>query len=198
MRKIGNVLLSVFLSAICRARVTDPTSGFWCVRDDLLRYFSFCYPCEYPEPEALALLRRQGYAMAEADVTVRPRRHGVSTIGSIDTLYFALRVARARRGRVRPAIGDSPTPAAGRRLKHAGILPVELGRVALAPRRALAAGSRATRSATLRARPRRFLLAAAAAAMLSWPCRRTFAGPSGSRMGRIRLAFAGPASSSSW
>lgn len=103
MRKIGNVLLSVFLSAICRARVTDPTSGFWCVRDDLLRYFSFCYPCEYPEPEALALLRRQGYAMAEADVVVRPRRHGVSTIGSIDTLYFALRVGLALvADRVRP------------------------------------------------------------------------------------------------
>jgi len=93
----------VFLSAICRARVTDPTSGFWCVRDDLLRYFSFCYPCEYPEPEALALLRRQGYAMAEADVVVRPRRHGVSTIGSIDTLYFALRVGLALvADRVRP------------------------------------------------------------------------------------------------
>ena len=74
-----------------------------CVRDDLLRYFSFCYPCEYPEPEALALLRRQGYAMAEADVVVRPRRHGVSTIGSIDTLYFALRVGLALvADRVRP------------------------------------------------------------------------------------------------
>ncbi|MGI5868034.1 MAG: glycosyltransferase family 2 protein [Kiritimatiellia bacterium] len=103
MRKIGNRLLSVFLSVICRARVTDPTSGFWCVRDDLLRYFSLCYPCEYPEPEALALLRRQGYEMAEADVVVRPRRHGVSTIGSIDTLYFALRVALALvADRVRP------------------------------------------------------------------------------------------------
>ena len=103
MRKIGNVLLARFLSAICRARVTDPTSGFWCVRDDLLRYFSLCYPCEYPEPEALALLRRQGYAMAEAAVSVRPRQHGVSTIGSIDTIYFAMRVSLALvADRVRP------------------------------------------------------------------------------------------------
>ena len=41
--------------------------------------------------------------MAEADVVVRPRRHGVSTIGSIDTLYFALRVGLALvADRVRP------------------------------------------------------------------------------------------------
>lgn len=103
MRKLGNVMLSRFLSLICRARVTDPTSGLWCVRDDLLRYFSYCYPSEYPEPEALALLRRQGYEMAEADVAVRPRRFGESTIDSLGTVYFALRVGLALVGdRVRP------------------------------------------------------------------------------------------------
>lgn len=103
MRKLGNVMLARFLSAICRARVTDPTSGFWCVRDDLLRYFSYCYPCEYPEPEALALLRRQGYEMAEADVVVRPRSFGVSSIDSLGTVYFAMRVVLALAAdRVRP------------------------------------------------------------------------------------------------
>ena len=30
-RRLGIVMLSSFLSIICRARVTDPTSGFWCV-----------------------------------------------------------------------------------------------------------------------------------------------------------------------
>lgn len=103
VRQVGNVLLAWFLSVICHCRITDPSSGFWCVRDELLRYFSYCYPSEYPEPEALALLRRQGYEMAEADVAIRARQFGTSTIDSLGTLYFALRVGLALvADRVRP------------------------------------------------------------------------------------------------
>lgn len=104
MRQAGNVMLSWFLSLICRARVTDPTCGFWCVRGDLLKYFSLYYPSEYPEPEALALLRRQGYEMVEVPVSVRPRKFGTSTIDSFGTVYFALRVGLSLLAdRVRPA-----------------------------------------------------------------------------------------------
>ena len=102
-RRFGNRALARFLSAVCRARVTDPTSGFWCVRGPLLRYFAWEYPCEYPEPEALALLRRQGYRFAEAPVRVLPRAHGRSHIRSFGMLYFALRVGLALLAdRVRP------------------------------------------------------------------------------------------------
>ena len=103
IREAGNILLAFFLSAICRCRVTDPTSGFWCVRGELLDYFSLYFPSEYPEPEAMALLRRQGYEMAEVGVDVRPRRFGTSSIDSLGTIYFALRVLVALvADRVRP------------------------------------------------------------------------------------------------
>jgi len=102
-RQIGNVLLAWFLSVICRRRITDPTCGFWCVQGPLLRYFAEYYPCEYPEPEAIALLHRQGYSMAEVPVTVRPREFGVSSIDSLGTVYFAMRVGLALiADRVRP------------------------------------------------------------------------------------------------
>ena len=102
-RRFGNRALAKFLSAICQARVTDPTSGFWCVRGPLLRYFAWEYPCDYPEPEALALLRRQGYRFAETPVRVRPRTHGASHIRTAGLLYFALRVGLALLAdRVRP------------------------------------------------------------------------------------------------
>lgn len=102
-RRFGNLALAKFLSAICQARVTDPTSGFWCVRGPLLRYFAWDYPCDYPEPEALALLRRQGYRFAEAPVRVLPRAHGTSHIRTAGLLYFALRVGLALLAdRVRP------------------------------------------------------------------------------------------------
>ena len=94
-RDAGNIALALFLSLISRCRVTDPTSGFWCVRGDLLRYFARRYPSEYPEPEAIALLRRQGYAFAETRVEIRPRKNGVSTIDTSGMFYFALRVSLA-------------------------------------------------------------------------------------------------------
>ena len=94
-RFLGIKLLAVFLSAICRKRVSDPTSGFWAVKRPLLYYFAADYPVDYPEPEAIALLRRQGYDFAEASVRFRPRTAGRSNIHGWGTLYYALKVGLA-------------------------------------------------------------------------------------------------------
>lgn len=91
-RRFGNRCLAQLLSLICNTRITDPTSGLWCVRGRLLSYFAAAYPSEYPEPEAIALLRRQGYTLAECPVHVRPRAFGVSSIRPLAVPYFALRV----------------------------------------------------------------------------------------------------------
>lgn len=102
-REGGNRILARFLSLICRCRITDPTSGLWCVHGELLQYFAHDYPCEYPEPEAIALCRRQGYDIAEVPVAIRPRMHGKSSIRFLGTLYFAARVGLALvADRVRP------------------------------------------------------------------------------------------------
>ena len=102
-RRLGNRALARFLSIICRYPVTDPSSGLWCARGALVRYFAHRYPAEYPEPEAMALLRRQGYSMAEAPVRVLPRQAGVSHLRSLGVVYYALRVGLALLAdRVRP------------------------------------------------------------------------------------------------
>lgn len=91
----GIRLLSLFLSLICRARISDPTSGFWLVRGPLLKYFARSYPTDYPEPEALALMRRQGYSFAEVPVSFRERRAGRSSIDFLDALYYVIKVGLA-------------------------------------------------------------------------------------------------------
>ena len=102
-RYMGIRALALFLSIICRSRVSDPTSGFWLVNRPLLQLFSRCYPCDYPEPEALALLRRLGFSFQEAPVAFRMRTAGHSSIGRWDTLYYALKVGLALTvDRVRP------------------------------------------------------------------------------------------------
>jgi len=92
LRNCGIMILAAVLSITCRKRVTDPTSGFQIISRRLLHMFSQSYPVEYPEPEALALLRRQGYDFAEVAVPFRARRAGRSSIAGWGTLYYVVKV----------------------------------------------------------------------------------------------------------
>jgi glycosyltransferase involved in cell wall biosynthesis len=94
-RRAGILYLAFFLSRICKHKVTDPTSGFMLINRLLMRFFSHLYPFEYPEPEALALVRRQGYSFCEAPVQFEARRNGTSSIGATGALYYALKVTLA-------------------------------------------------------------------------------------------------------
>lgn len=95
LRWIGIKLLAIFLSIICRSRVTDPASGFWIINRKLLYYFAHDYPTEYPEPEAIALMRRHGYSFREEPVMFRARTTGRSSIQIWGTFYYAVKVGLA-------------------------------------------------------------------------------------------------------
>ena len=84
--------LAVFVSIICRKRITDPTSGFWLISRPLLQCFAIHYPADYPEAEAIALLRRQGFALEEVPVAFKPRQAGESSIQAWGTVNFAAKV----------------------------------------------------------------------------------------------------------
>lgn len=104
VRYCGITGLALFLSMICRRRVTDPTSGFQIMNRAMLYFFANNYPTDYPEPEALALLRRHGYDFQEVAVQFRERSAGMSSIRSWGTLYYVLKVFFALLvGRARPA-----------------------------------------------------------------------------------------------
>lgn len=92
IRTVGIAFLSAFLSYICKHRTTDPTSGCQMVNRKLMHYFAERYPEDYPEPESLALVRRQGYAYHEVPALFRKRLHGVSSINGWSSIYFAMKV----------------------------------------------------------------------------------------------------------
>ena len=114
MRQLGIGLLARALTRICRQSVTDPTSGFFLVNRRLLYFFAHRYPTDYPEPEALALLRRQGYSFAEVGAVFRERRQGVSSIGGWGSIYYMIKVGLAllvdRARRVDPRFERSRLP----------------------------------------------------------------------------------------
>ena len=94
-RQAGIRGLAAMLSVACRQRITDPTSGFQMVNRAVMYYFAHQYPVDYPEPESLALLSRQGYRYGEVAAQFRARERGASSIRSWHTLYYMFKVSVA-------------------------------------------------------------------------------------------------------
>jgi glycosyltransferase involved in cell wall biosynthesis len=95
VRRAGSRYLSWLLRLRCRARVTDPTSGFRVAGRRAIELFAANYPSDYPEPEAIALAIRRGLRVEELPVAMRRRQHGTSSIGPFRTLYYLLKVSLA-------------------------------------------------------------------------------------------------------
>lgn len=94
-RQMGIGFLASALSRICRQRITDPTSGCFAINRRLIYYFSHRYPADYPEPEALALIARQGYHFGETAVQFRERQAGASSITGWGPAFYMLKVGLA-------------------------------------------------------------------------------------------------------
>jgi hypothetical protein len=92
LRRLGGLIFSWVLRPILGMRITDPTSGFVAVNHRALEVFSRSFPLEYPEIEALVVLRRKSMTFAETPVRMRPRLAGVSTIGNWKAVYYMVRV----------------------------------------------------------------------------------------------------------
>ncbi len=95
LRRIGIRYLAWFLRLRCRARVTDPTSGFRAANRAVIELFARAYPSDYPEPEAIALALRNGLRVQEAPVQMAARSHGESSIGAWQSLWYAVKVSVA-------------------------------------------------------------------------------------------------------
>ena len=92
LRRFGGWVFSIILRPILGQRISDPTSGFIAVNRNALAVFSHSFPLEYPEIEALVVLRRKAMTFAETPVQMKPRIAGVSTIDSWSAVYYMVRV----------------------------------------------------------------------------------------------------------
>lgn len=92
LRHAGIVFFRMVLRPILGKPVHDPTSGFVGVNREALEVFSRSFPLEYPEIEALVVLRRGAFHFTEVPCTMRPRRSGTSTITALKSIYYILHV----------------------------------------------------------------------------------------------------------
>ena len=95
LRRLGVLIFSNILSVIVRQRLTDTTSGFRAVNKELIKSFATYYPDDYPEPEALVLLHREGFTMKEISVNMSSRKGGNSSINWWRSVYYMVKVLLA-------------------------------------------------------------------------------------------------------
>jgi glycosyltransferase involved in cell wall biosynthesis len=91
-RRIGITFFRLVLRPILGKPVWDPTSGFVGVNREALEVFSKSFPLEYPEIEALVVLRRRAFTFQEVPCRMRNRRAGRSTITAVKSFYYIVHV----------------------------------------------------------------------------------------------------------
>jgi hypothetical protein len=82
LRRIGQRVLSAWISAATGVRVTDATSGFWAFGARAIALLAEEHPPGYPEPELLLLLARSGVRVAEVPVSMNPRLAGRTSLSA--------------------------------------------------------------------------------------------------------------------
>jgi len=112
LRRLGNYILSKIAGVFSRQKVTDATSGFRAYSRRALEYLASYYPPDYPEPESIVFLARQGLRIREEPVSMRARQGGVSSIGGLRPLSYMSKVSLAL---TLNALKEKPFPTAERR-----------------------------------------------------------------------------------
>lgn len=91
-RRIGIKIISKLIQICTGERITDPTSGFRAANRSVIKKFAKSYPIEYPEPDSIVTLLKDGYTVKEAPVVMNERVGGKSSIHSWKNGYYMINV----------------------------------------------------------------------------------------------------------
>ena len=94
-RRIGIGYLSALIRLVTGQRIADVTSGYRAANRAVLQYFARSYPVDYPEPESLVHLRKQGFRVCEVPVNMFERAGGKSSISFLRSIYYMFKVTLA-------------------------------------------------------------------------------------------------------
>jgi len=94
-RRVGIRILAAVVSVIARQRLTDTTSGFQALNRRGIALYAADLPRDYPEVEGMVMAIRHHLRVREAPVTMREREHGRSSIGTIASIYYMIKVLLA-------------------------------------------------------------------------------------------------------
>ena len=95
VRRIGVRIFMVINSLILKQKITDSTSGFRAYNKKAIDFLAENYPHDYPEPESVVILGRNGFCLQEVAVKMREREHGQSSISAFRSIYYMIKVLLA-------------------------------------------------------------------------------------------------------
>jgi glycosyltransferase involved in cell wall biosynthesis len=94
-RRAGIATLRWVNTLVLRRTITDSTSGFRAYGPAAIAFLAEEYPHDYPEPESVVTLCRNGFRVIEVPVSMRHRQGGRSSITAMRSIYYMLKVVLA-------------------------------------------------------------------------------------------------------
>jgi hypothetical protein len=94
-RRIGIRILARAVSLIARQRLTDTTSGFQACNRRAISLYAADLPHDYPEVEGMVMAIKHRIRLVEVPVTMREREHGSSSIGTLGSIYYMVKILLA-------------------------------------------------------------------------------------------------------
>ncbi len=91
-RRLGIRLLQVISRILIKETITDNTSGFRAYNRRAFEFLADFYPEDYPEPESVVLLGKEGFRILEVSVIMGERRGGESSIHGLLSFYYMIKV----------------------------------------------------------------------------------------------------------
>ena len=91
-RRLGIKVFYYLFRVLLHTKITDGTSGFRLYNRRCIELLARQYPDDYPEPDAIVLLKRHGLQICEVGVRMRAREYGESSITLIKSPYYMAKV----------------------------------------------------------------------------------------------------------
>jgi len=91
-RRAGIRLISLVNKLLTGRKIMDSTSGFRAFNQKAISFLAENYSQDYPEPEAVVQLFRNGFNILEVPVQMRARLSGQSSIRPLHSFYYIIKV----------------------------------------------------------------------------------------------------------
>jgi len=95
LRRIGIKYFKYIIKALCGITITDSTSGFRLLNRKALEITNNYYPDEYPEPESIVVYKHNRLSIKEIPSIMIERKQGQSSINTINSIYYIIKVSLA-------------------------------------------------------------------------------------------------------
>lgn len=95
MRRLGIRYFTGLIKLLTGKKITDPTSGMRMINQKIMKQFSEEYPKDYPEPESVVTILKEGAKVEEIPVKMNAREEGVSSISPSKSIYYMVKVSIA-------------------------------------------------------------------------------------------------------